>query len=142
MRNNILLSLILLHTTIMQAQEILNPNFAVASHPTVVESISLTSNYMLIKLTIENKIIGGNFRIDKDIFIQDVLTNAKHMLSYSEGIPVCPDAYDFKWVGEKLSFLLYFPRPSESTKYINIILNSNFTDKKFILDQLKDKRLY
>ncbi|MCP4553382.1 MAG: hypothetical protein GY834_15375 [Bacteroidetes bacterium] len=49
MKNSILLSLILFHTTIMQAQEIPNPNFAVASHSTVVESISLASNYMLIK---------------------------------------------------------------------------------------------
>lgn len=121
MKKNILIILILLIAPLMWAQEIRSPNFAVASHPLVVESISFTSNHILIKLTIENKIIGGRFCVDKNIFIQNVLTNAKQMLSYSEGIPVCPESYNFKWIGEKLSFSLYFPKPVENIKYLNII---------------------
>lgn len=123
MKKNILIILFLLLAPLMYAQEIRNPNFAVASHPMVVESISLTSNHMLITLSIENKIIGGNFCVDKNMFIQDVLTNTKHMISYSEGIPVCPEIYNFKWIGEKLSFSLFFPKPSENIKYLNIIEN-------------------
>lgn len=134
----------LLSCKIFQAQEISKPNFAFASHPMLVDEISFTPSQMIVKLTIENQVSGGNFCVDKNIFIEDVLTNKKLQLSYSEDIPVCPEIYDFKWVGEKLSFKLFFPKPTANLKYIDIVevCNENcFTIKGIILDAEMNKNI-
>jgi len=121
MKKIFFLTFVLFLCSTIQAQEITNPNFAVASHPMFINNIHITSNQLVIKLTIENKVLGGNFCVDKNTYIENVLTAQKSMFLYSENIPVCPDAYNFTWIGEKLSFQLYFPKPSEELKYMNIV---------------------
>jgi len=136
--------LFFLSCSLIQAQGISKPNFAFASHPMVVDEISFTPNQMIIKLTIENQISGGNFCVDKNIYIKDALTNTKLQLSYSENIPVCPEIYDFKWVGEKLSFKLFFPKPSANLKYIDIVevcSENCFTIKGIIIDAEMNKNI-
>lgn len=121
MKKNILLGLLLFLCSFTKAEEIKNPNFALTSHPMYIENINITSDQILIKITIENKIKGGNFCVDKSTYIQNVLTNTKHMLLDSDNIPICPEAYNFSYIDEKLTFQLKFPKPAENTKYLNII---------------------
>lgn len=141
---NYFLCLFFLFVTIVQAQVISKPNFAFASHPMIIDEISFSSNQMMIKLTIQNQVNGGNFCVDKNIYVKDALTNTKLQILHSEDIPVCPDTYHFKWVGENLSFKLYFPKPSENLKYIDIVENCNencFSIKGVILDTEMNKNI-
>ena len=125
MKKNTLLIFILLGCFVIQAQEINKPNFAVASHPMTVDNISITSNQLIIDFTIENKVNGGNFCVDKNTHIENVLGKQKFLMMDSRNIPICPDSYNFKWIGEKLKFQLIFQKPSENIKYLNIIENCN-----------------
>lgn len=142
MKNLVLLCLTLFLAINIQSQEIKNPNFAVVSHPMIVDQISYTDENLIIQLTIENKIIGGSFCADKDIYVQDVLKELKLPLLYSENIPTCPQTYNFRWIGEKLTFQLYFPKPTYQIKYLNIIENCDdncFSIYGLILDAEMNK---
>lgn len=144
MKNLFLLCLGLLFTTNLLSQNIQNPNFANASHPMFVDQISVTDNNLIIKITIENKIHGGNFCADKNIFIQDAISNLKLPLLKSLNIPTCPQTYNFKWIGEKLTFRLYFLKPSSEIKYLNIIEDCDencFTIFGLILDPKMNKSI-
>ncbi len=118
------------------AQQLINPNFALASHPMKVTKISQTANETIISLSIENQIENGSFCADKNIFVQDVLTEKKYRLKKSEGIPVCPSNYQFTYIGEVLNFSLYFPK-IVAKKYITLVEDCNqycFSIKGIVLD--------
>jgi len=141
---NYFLFIFFLFSTIIQAQVLGKPNFAFASHPMIVDEISFTPSQMIVKLTIQNQLSGGNFCVDKNIYIKDAITNTKLQLLYSKDIPVCPEIYNFKWVGEKLSFKLFFPKPSVNLKYIDIVevcSENCFTIKGIILDAEMNKTI-
>ena len=136
--------LFFLYCSLIQAQDISKPNFAFASHPMVVDEISFTPSQMIVKLTIQNQLSGGSFCVDKNIYIKDALSNSKLQLLFSEDIPDCPEIYNFKWVGEKLSFKLFFPKPTNNLKFIDIVENCNencFTIKGVILDAEMNKTI-
>jgi tetratricopeptide (TPR) repeat protein len=118
------------------AQQLINPNFALASHPMKVTKITHTASETIISLSIENQIEAGSFCADKNIFVQDVLTGKKYRLKKSEGIPVCPSNYQFTYIGEVLNFLLYFPK-IEAKKFITLVEDCNqycFSIKGIVLD--------
>ena len=73
----------------------------------------------MIYLSIENRMTGGYFCADKNIFII-YPDGTRSKLTSSKGIPVCPDTYKFKTIGEKLDFELTFP-PLKGTKWIDLI---------------------
>ncbi|MEN8250457.1 MAG: hypothetical protein ABFS32_16095 [Bacteroidota bacterium] len=119
------------------SQELVNPNFGLASHPMKIKKISNTVNETIFELAIENQSETGSFCADRNIFVQDVLTGKKYHLNRSEGIPVCPSNYQFNYVGEVLIFKLYFPK-IETTKYLTLIEDCNqycFSIKGIILNE-------
>lgn len=129
---------------VLFSQQIVSPNFALASHPMKINKIELTDNQTIIELTIENQTDNGNFCADKNIYIQDLGNKKKYQLIKSTGIPVCPDHYNFNFVGESLTFKLYFPKINTSTKFINLIENCNqycFSIKGIILDEEMNKSI-
>ena len=75
-------------------------------------------------MTIENRITGGNFCADKNIFII-YPDGTRCNLTSSNGIPVCPDSYKFKTIGEKLQFTLEFPPLKSGTEWIDIVEGCN-----------------
>jgi tetratricopeptide (TPR) repeat protein len=121
-----------------------NINFAVSTHPMKVNKIELFQNQTKIELSIENQIKDGNFCADKKIDLQDVISkNISHLIK-AEGIPVCPSNYLFTYVGEVLTFNLYFPSLDSKIKYINIIENCDqycFSIKGIILSDEMNKEI-
>lgn len=121
MKRILILVFILFNCILMQAQEINKPNFAIASHPMMINNISFTSDQMVIDLTIENKVIGGNFCINKNTYTEEVLGKKKFMMTNSKNIPICPEVHQFSRIGKKLNFQLYFPKPDIDIQYLNLI---------------------
>lgn len=103
------------------SQEFLQPNYALKSHETLeIEKIKITPGETVVYLSIENRIAGGEFCADKNIFIiYPDLTKVK--LVSSSGIPACPATYKFRTVGEKIDFTLTFPSLKEGTQWIDLI---------------------
>lgn len=119
------------------AQELINPNFGLASHPMKVRKISHSANQTIIELAITNQSETGSFCADRNIFVQDMQTGDKYQLIKSEGIPVCPANYQFNYVGEVLVFQLYFPKV-KAKKYLTLVEDCDqycFTIKGIILDE-------
>jgi hypothetical protein len=71
-------------------------------------------------MSVENKIAGGYFCADKNIYIL-YPDGTKSKLISSKGIPTCPEAHKFKAVGEKLNFELTFPALMPGLKWIDIV---------------------
>lgn len=107
------------------AQNIIQPNYALKSHETFqIYKIEITSIKTVIYLSIENRIEGGTFCADKNIFI--IYPNGiRSRLTSSNGIPVCPDTYKFKNIGEKLDFTLSFPPLKVGIKWVDLIEDCN-----------------
>lgn len=102
-------------------QSFMYPNHALKSHETLeISKVEVTDRNTIVHLTIENRIEGGNFCADRNIYLVDSAGD-RYSLEKSSGIPVCPDSYTFNSVGEKLQFTLTFPTLKEGTKWIDLI---------------------
>ncbi len=126
------------------SQEIIKPNFALASHPMGVENILLEKNATVVELSIKNKSKTGFFCADKNISLIDILRSKEYFLRKSVGIPICPQTYRFNYVGELLKFKLFFPVLSDTVKYIDIIENCSencFSIRGIILDTAINKNI-
>ena len=98
------------------------PNVALKSHETLaISKVEINSKATTIYLSVENRRDeGGNFCADKNIYL--IYPDGSRMnLSKANNIPVCPDTYKFKSVGEKLQFTLEFPPLKPGTKWIDLI---------------------
>ena len=103
------------------AQSVIRPNFALKSHETLeIRKIETTQEATIFYLTIENKIPGGTFCADKNIFMVYPDGNRRKLIS-SNGIPVCPGTYKFKYIGEKHDFVLTFPPLKPGIAWIDLI---------------------
>jgi hypothetical protein len=103
------------------SQTIIQPNTGLKSPETLgLRKIEVTALQTVVYLTIENRIEGGYFCADKNIFIIYPDGSRIKMVS-AAGIPQCPDSYKFKSIGEKLSFTLVFPPLKPSTAWIDIV---------------------
>ena len=103
------------------SQTIIKPNYALKSHETLeISKIEITAQKTVIFLSVENRITGGYFCADKNIFIL-YPDGTRSKLTASKGIPVCPDSYKFKTIGEKLNFELTFPPLKPGTQWIDLI---------------------
>ena len=123
----IILSIILLMTTLQSSfsQLVEQLNYALKSHETLeISKVEITPDETVLYLTIENRIEGGNFCADKNIFII-YPDGTRSKLTSSNGIPVCPETYKFKTIGEKLQFTLDFPPLKTGTKWIDIVEDCN-----------------
>lgn len=121
------------------------PNVALKSHETlVITKVEINSKTTTIYLSVENRRNeGGNFCADKNIYI--IYPDGSRLkLIKANNIPVCPDTYNFKSVGEKLQFTLEFPPLKPGTKWIDVIedCSSNcFWFYGVILDNELNKKL-
>jgi hypothetical protein len=97
------------------------PNSALKSHETLeISKVEITPERTIFNLTIENRIEGGNFCADKNIFM--ILPDGSRLkLKKVTNIPVCPDSYKFKSIGEKLQFSLEFPSLKQGIKWVDIV---------------------
>jgi hypothetical protein len=114
--------LLLLVTSVLSFSQTLNePNFGLKSHETLdLKEIVTEKDLTIMFLSIENRIQGGNFCAGKNIFI--IYPDGKRSrLKSSSGIPVCPDTYKFKTIGEKLDFTLSFSGLKKDTKWIDLV---------------------
>lgn len=103
------------------SQTVNHPNSGLKSHETLeISKIVITAQKTVIFLTVENRITGGYFCADKNIFII-YPDGTRSKLTSSNGIPVCPNSYKFKTIGEKLSFELTFPPLRNNTQWIDLI---------------------
>lgn len=103
------------------AQVITHPNYAIKSHETLeILRIETTEKASVFFMSIENRIEGGTFCADKNIYILYPDGTRSPMVS-SDGIPVCPATYKFKFPGERLDFRLTFPPLKAGTEWIDLI---------------------
>lgn len=102
------------------SQTCYHPDIGLKSHSTLdILKIENTNEKTVVFLSVINQITGGNFCADKNIFII-YPDGTKSKLISSTGIPVCPESYNFKSIGEKLQFSLEFPLLKEGVKWIDI----------------------
>src|SRR5450759_2920837 len=117
----IIVWLLIVHMFNIQSQTISSPNFALKSHETLnISKVEVSGSGTLVYLTIENRIANGSFCADRNIYLIEP-DGQKLKLIKATGIPVCPDVYKFKVIGEKLQFTLEFPRLKAGTKWVDII---------------------
>jgi len=103
------------------SQSFLAPNVALKSHETLdIMKVVMSEEKTEIFLKVENRITGGNFCADKNIFII-YPDGTRSVLVSTSGIPVCPDTYKFTSIGEKLDFVLTFPPLKKGTEWINLV---------------------
>jgi hypothetical protein len=103
------------------SQTLNQPNIALKSHETLeILKVEITTQSTVIYLSVENRITGGKFCADKNIYL--IYPDGSRLkLTKANNIPVCPDTYNFKNIGEKLQFTLDFPPLKTGTKWIDIV---------------------
>lgn len=102
------------------SQPVIKPNFGLKSHETLeITKIETQTDKTVVYLTIENRVEKGSFCADRNIFLIDP-AGTRIKLQKATGIPVCPQSYEFKFIGEKLSFTLSFPHLKGEPAYINL----------------------
>ena len=103
------------------SQSVILPNYGLKSHKTlVINKIETTVKTTTIFLTIENRVERGAFCADMNIFLI-YPDGTRSKLVSSGGIPVCPDTYKFKTIGEKLDFTLIFLPIKQGIEWIDLI---------------------
>lgn len=126
------------------SQSFILPNYGLKSPETLeISKIETTPESTSFYLSIENRIQEGSFCADKNIFII-YPDGTKSKLMSSSGIPVCPDSYKFKIIGEKLDFILEFPPVKAGTGWIDLVEECNdncFSFYGVTLDDVLNKKL-
>lgn len=82
--------------------------------------VELTGERTTVFLSVENRIKGGTYCADPNIFIINP-DGSKLKLIKAIGIPQCPQSHKFKKEGEILEFSLVFPPLQPGTGWINLI---------------------
>jgi hypothetical protein len=126
------------------AQTVVSPNYSLKSHETlVIQKIELKPDATVIFMGIENRIKGGTFCADKNIYIL-YPDGKKSRLVSSSGIPVCPEAYKFREPGEKLEFVLTFPPLKAGARWIDLVEDCKdncFSFYGILLDNALNERI-
>ncbi len=126
------------------SQTIENPNSALKSHETLlISKVEMSQEKTVVHFSIENRIENGNFCADRNIYLVDQ-EGKKYQIRKTSGIPVCPDTYKFRSIGEVVRFTLEFPPLAQGAKWFDII--ENCTDNCFwfygvTLDNELNKRI-
>jgi hypothetical protein len=125
MKRRALTGLMMFLASALHSQTIIQPNYGLKSHETLtINRIETNDKNSVFYLTVENRIDGGTFCADKNIYIIYPDGTRSRMVS-SYGIPVCPDTHIFVNAGEKLSFSLIFPPLRTGTEWIDLIEDCN-----------------
>ena len=113
--------MLMICSTHIHSQTVVQPDYGLKSHETLtISKIVLTPEKTVISLAIENRLTGGAFCADKNIWLMDS-EGARLKLKKATGIPQCPESYKFKMIGEKLQFTLEFPPLKTGTKWVDLI---------------------
>ncbi len=97
------------------------PSFDLKSHETLeIKKIEVKDKMTIISLSVENRIAGGTFCADRNIYVI-FPDGSRSKLTSSNGIPVCPDSHKFKTAGEKLDFTLSFPKLKDAIDWIDLV---------------------
>ena len=128
MKKKLIISILLFFSvflSLVYSQTVNNPSSGLRSHETLeISKIEISAQKTVIYLNIENKIERGYFCADKIIFILYPDGTKSNLIS-SKGIPVCPETYRFKTIGEKLEFELTFPPLRKNTEWVDLIEDCN-----------------
>jgi hypothetical protein len=117
----IIVSILTIYTNLALSQTVEMPNYALKSHETLeIKKIEFSAKGTVFSMSIENRIEGGIFCADKNIFLV-YPDGTRVRLTSSNGIPVCPDSYKFKTIGEKLDFILSFPALKKGTQSVDLV---------------------
>jgi hypothetical protein len=97
------------------------PAVGLKSHQTMeVRKVETTPQKTIVYLSIENRISGGTFCADRNIYL--VYPDGRRIkMEKASGIPLCPDSHKFKKQGEILEFSISFPAAEPGTGWIDII---------------------
>jgi hypothetical protein len=113
--------MILIAVNVANCQSFIQPNYALKSHETMsITKVEITGERTIVSLSVENRITGGSFCADRTIYIIDP-SGVKYKVVKAVGIPVCPESYTFKNIGEVLNFTLEFPPVKRDTKWVDIV---------------------
>lgn len=103
-----------------------------------IENISVSETNTVVTLSVVNKMESGAwYCADENIYLYSKSLNKRYYITSTENIPTCPDKYEFKRIGEKLTFKLVFPSIKYAGARIDLIedcSNSCFFFKGIILD--------
>ncbi len=104
------------------AQSFIKPNYGLKSHETlIINKIEATTKATTFFISVENRRIqGGSFCADKNIYLI-FPDGTRSLLVTSAGIPVCPETYKFKSIGESLDFTLSFPPLKQGTRWVDLV---------------------
>lgn len=96
------------------------PAVGLKSHQTMeVLKVELLSDRTIIYLSVENRIKGGTFCADRNIYITTP-GGERFKLQRAVGIPQCPDTHKFKKEGEILEFSLVFPPVTPGSGWLDL----------------------
>ncbi len=120
MKINLLLILVILPASSI-SQTTVRPNFALKSHETLeIRKIETTPSATLFYMSVENRVSGGYFCADRNTYI--IYPDGERVkLVSSGGIPVCPDTYKFRLIGERLDFILTFPSLKPGVRWLDLV---------------------
>lgn len=108
-------------TLTIAAQAFIQPNYGLKSHETlIINKLETSEKATVIMLSVENRIAGGSFCVDKNTYIVYPDGTRIRMIS-ATGIPFCPETHLFSAPGEKLNFTLTFPPLKKVPEWIDII---------------------
>jgi hypothetical protein len=126
------------------SQSFILPNYGLKSHETLeIKKIEATLKAVTFYMSVENRIEDGTFCADKNIYIIHPDGYRSKLVSASN-IPVCPDTYKFKAIGEKLDFVLIFPPLKDGTAWIDLVEECSencFSFYGVTLDNVLNKQL-
>lgn len=115
------LFLLLSNINIMTAQTFTGPAVGLKKPQTLeVLGVELNGEKTVIRLSVENKIKGGTFCADRNIFIITP-DGLRIRLEKASGIPQCPAVHKFKKEGEILEFSLIFPALDPVPGWIDLV---------------------
>ena len=103
------------------AQVITAPAYGLKSHETMeVVSVEMKKDQTIVHLTVENRTVSGYFCVDRNTFI--VLPDGSRIkMLKADGIPNCPQSYNFKRVGEIIKFSLQFSALPPGSDWFDLV---------------------
>jgi len=117
----ILLAIIFLNCAIMNAQEIVLPNYGLKNPETIeVIRVRITGDQTLVDMSIQNQVRDGYFCIDENTFIE-CGDGVKLKVQEIKGLPTCPEIHEFSSVGEKVYFTLVFNKLPDAATWFDIV---------------------
>jgi len=115
------LATVLLSCALLNAQEIVQPNYGLKNPETIeVIRIRLTGTQTLVDMSIQNRVSNGYFCVDENTYLE-YGNGVKMKMKNVSGLPLCPENYEFRSVGEKVYFTLAFNKLPEDVDWFDIV---------------------